>query len=109
MITKLQQKWKSAAEDLGIEIVIPFRSSLSNGKEIRGEFLLPQFGRKKGMIITTKFEDIGVSREDLILEHYGYSVLREPRRIEEYNRSIFIEVLQDWGWSEENGSKPEWL
>lgn len=71
--------------------------------------MLPQFGAAKGMIIAHNLDDTGATGKELVEEGYGYCIFREPKHLEEYNRRITIEVLQDWGWSGEESAKPSWL
>lgn len=108
-LSNLQKKWKAATDDLAIEIIVPFQTILTSGKEVKGEFLLPQFGAKRGMIITLSRGDSAEAHQEWVDDGYGCSILREPKQVGEYDRSVFISVLQDWGWTGEESVKPDWL
>ncbi|EMO21315.1 hypothetical protein LEP1GSC168_0095 [Leptospira santarosai str. HAI134] len=58
MYTKLQKIWKDAAEDLNLEVEIPFSIILVDNLKINVSILLKNFGAKNGMLITTNYEDI---------------------------------------------------
>jgi hypothetical protein len=40
----LIKAWQAAAQDLGIEIVVPFVLSLKNGEEVQADLLVKDFG-----------------------------------------------------------------
>ncbi len=96
--------WRQAAQDLGFEFIAPF--TLSDGDRTLGYLgLVPQFGSPKGMVVI-----VGLHYDDHVRiaeQHgYGYSCLSESS--EPYDRESFIDVLNDWGWSDSEGTAPSW-
>ncbi|EMF92736.1 hypothetical protein [Leptospira santarosai] len=109
MYTKLQKIWKDAAENLNLEVEIPFSIILVDNLKINVSILLKNFGAKNGMLITTNYEDIEPYIEKIYEAGYGFSTLNEPSENEQYSRKDFIELLSDWGWTGDVNLKPEWL
>ncbi|NOX84482.1 MAG: hypothetical protein GXO86_00725 [Chlorobi bacterium] len=101
-----QRSWKKAAEDLGIEFISPF-SFTANGIRHQVTGLLPQFGGKKGALITSRKdpEEARSAAEDC--GNFFISGLN-PYHYDRYNRERFIQTLNDWGWSGE-GTPPAWF
>ncbi|EKO89355.1 hypothetical protein LEP1GSC151_2152 [Leptospira interrogans serovar Grippotyphosa str. LT2186] len=109
MYTKLQKIWKDAAENLNLEVEIPFSIILADNLKINVSVLLKNFGAKNGMLIITNYEDIEPYLEKIYEAGYGFSTLSEPSENEQYLRKDFIELLSDWGWTGDVNLKPEWL
>lgn len=102
MSSNLYKKWKRAANDLGLEIVSPYQVDFSGQNYIEVCLLLKNFGAPRGM-------QMALNADDLIVAGYGVSVLNEVDVAEPYDRDVIIEVLADWGWSEDEKLKPIWL
>jgi len=109
MLSRLLQVWEVAAEDLQIEIMSPFFLSLPSGAHVEVLVLVKKFGADKGMLVLTDYSEIEYYINELENEGYGFSVFDEPREDESYSRKDFIELLEDWGWSGNEVSKPKWL
>ncbi|EKO16890.1 MULTISPECIES: hypothetical protein [Leptospira] len=109
MYTKLQKIWKDAAENLNLEVEIPFSIILADNLKINVSVLLKNFGAKNGMLIITNYEDVEPYLEKIYEAGYGFSTLSEPSENEQYSRKDFIELLSDWGWTGDVNLKPEWL
>lgn len=100
----LIKAWKTAAQELGLEIISPVTTNTENGK-ICYPLLIKNFGRKKGTII---------ARHLLFINHplpnyqdYYFSAVNADT-YSTYNREFFIETLEDWGYYGAKASKPEW-
>ena len=53
---RIQAEWEQARDDLGLEIVIPFKLDLENGVTIHAELLVKNFGGRNGMLIVKKYD-----------------------------------------------------
>jgi hypothetical protein len=97
--------WLEAGRDLGIEVVSPFLLQSPEGRELQYVALLPQFGSCKGMLLIETLDwdraNIATSKE------YGYSCLT-LHTYGVYERSVFVNALFDWGWTEGRGIPPLW-
>ena len=104
MNTSLIKTWSEAGEDLGISVEAPYAFVSPSGKREEFEVYLPQFGCKKGAVLTAlteeeKFKlatDSGYFCSQLDTDEYG-----------SYDRGLFIETLNDYGWFGE-GQPPSW-
>jgi hypothetical protein len=106
MYTKLLAFWEKAAKELRFEIEVPFSLLLDSDHEVKALFLVKQFGAPNGMLILSKNEDKQPYSDEIISAGYGYSVLSEPLKNEEFDSDDFIELLEDWGWSGSEESRP---
>jgi len=97
---KTIQAWKEAAVDLGIEIDTPFY--------LRGDkfpLFVRYFGSEIGTIVL-QMEDID-SADNLIPNEYYRSRLN-PEFYSKYERELFIDTLEDWGWFGPEVKRPSW-
>ncbi|ELU4011398.1 hypothetical protein QPB16_004331 [Vibrio vulnificus] len=107
LFNRPQRAWLDASKDLGIEFISPFKFVGTDGKEHKVTGLLPQFGSPYGtLIVSRKDDDESVFEAEKLVGYY-YSGLN-PTYYDKYDRSRFIETLNDWGWVSQN-SKPDWL
>jgi hypothetical protein len=100
--------WKRVADDLGIEIITPFETTLSDGSQIAASALVKDFGLKRGMVVSANFAVLSPHADRLIEDGYGYSS-NLGRAPQDYKRDSMIEVLADWKWSGDPAKKPDWL
>jgi len=105
----LSQEWVHAANDLGLDVVAPFKLTLSSGKEVDCDVLLRNFGHRKGMLIISDYGKIDGYTDDIVAEGYGYSTLDEPEETWIYDRGSIIALLKDWGWTGDPNDMPSWL
>jgi hypothetical protein len=104
------QAWLTAAADLGIEVVAPFVLPVENG-EIRCVAVVKQFGYRNGTLVSRR-GDVAEWQEmrDLLDQvtdlGYGFSLLGNSYA--EYDRSSFIDALNDWGWNGDSDAAPSW-
>ncbi|MGO9112782.1 MAG: hypothetical protein ACLP9L_26410 [Thermoguttaceae bacterium] len=66
----LIQAWQEAAQDLGIQIVVPFDLTLENGETVHADLLVKDFGPT--LVITDEAEEV-LNRlgDQLGIEGYG--------------------------------------
>jgi hypothetical protein len=109
--SKLLQKWKAAAADLGLDIVAPFSLDAGRGIKLEFDFLVKNFGAKNGTIVVTDFASIKPYMQEIDDLGYGFSVLDEPsnKANEAYNRELFIDMLSEWGWAGPEAERPTWV
>jgi hypothetical protein len=101
----LIQAWRMAANDLGIEVVIPYVLTLKTGEEVQADVLVKDFGP---MLIGTEEAEEKFRRLDgqLAAEDYGWSAFCGEEL--EYDRGRFIQILKDWGWTGPKDRRPAW-
>jgi len=95
--------WTEAAADLGIRVVAPFAAAAEDGQAVIYEAHILDFGGPKGMLVGNQESEFGGLRKAL---GYGYSILYPHYR--KYDRQLFIDTLNDWGWCGEKGAEPSW-
>jgi hypothetical protein len=101
----LIQAWQMAAQDLGIEILVPYALTLKSGEQVQADLLVKDFG---ATLVATEaaaetFRRLG---DQLAAEGYGWSILCGEELT--YDREHFIEILTDWGWTGAEERRPAW-
>ena len=99
------EAWKQAEMDLGIKIKSPFQLSLGSSNILSVDILVENFGSEKGTIILTTDDMDNFN----IPEKYGYycSALN-PVVYSNYDKEMFVDTLNDWGFYGDESAKPEW-
>jgi hypothetical protein len=94
----LAQSWREAAADLGIEV-----QTCAAGDSI----VVPQFGSTEGMLcgLRPTLEGQRELQQRAEASGMGWSVLG-PSYLR-YDRSLFVDTLNDWGWCAP-GPPPAW-
>ena len=105
----LEDVWRFAARDLGLDVEVPFQLNLPSGEHLSAAVLLRKFGSAKGMALVRKYESVSSLRAELAECGYGFSVMSDPRPGSGYDRATIIEVVRDWGWTGPHGEYPDWL
>lgn len=102
----MARAWRHAARDLGIRFDSPFAI------ELRGTIywcagLLPDFGCERGAIIAGRdsLDSVFVAADGLGFFASGLN----PEYYERYERALFVETLNDWGWFGEPAAVPSWF
>ena len=108
-MTRLQDDLQRACRELGLVMEAPFLLVLRSGKQLAATALLPQLGAPKGMIVVSSYDVLRGSVNELVENGYAYSVLAEPRPVEEYEIESFREMFQDWGWNANCEGRPDWM
>jgi len=109
---KFIQTWRTAAKDLGIDVVAPFVLQVSGG-ELRFEALLKGFGSRRNGILYVRGRGVtgGYKGTELLHEVYdlGYGVIHVMGdKYADYDRSMFVDELNDWGWQGDPIAAPDW-
>ena len=97
--SKLYEAWEEAAKDLNLTIRFPIKKE-RNGMGI----LILHFGSPKGTIVTG-FETGADFKVEL---NKGYYFSQLDKTYENYDRSLFIDTLNDWGYFGGSENKPKW-
>lgn len=98
------EAWISASKDLGIKIQPRFSVYSENNEAISCLLLVEDFGSKLG---TAVFAELHESPHPLFSAK-GYYVSTLGDLYTAFNRSLFVETLNDWGYFGDPGNKPEW-
>jgi len=101
----LIQAWQEAAQDLGIEIVVPFVLTLKSGEEVQADLLVKDFGPT---LLATEATEEAFHRlgDQIAAEGYGTAAYFGEELA--YDRGHFIEILKDWGWTGPEDRRPAW-
>lgn len=102
---KLINAWREASKDLKINIQSPFILLIEDNRNLRFDILIEDFGQPKGTIILLVDDMTDFNTP----EKYGYycSALN-PLSYANYDRQLFIDTLNDWGYFGNNNEKPDW-
>jgi hypothetical protein len=106
-MSAMARAWQTAAADLGIRFVSPFRYHDTAGREHVCTGWLPDFGAPRGALILSR-HDTDEAGEAGDTAGYYVSGL-SPDAYETYDRSLFMETLTDWGWYGPPEAAPPWL
>jgi len=110
-MSRLQNAWRVAAKELGVDAVIPFELKTKTFT-LTAEVLLRNFGEKNGMLVVSDYKAIAPFRDKVIGLGYGFVTMEEPERDWPFTREekeAFIEMLSDWSWSGPPAEAPDWL
>jgi hypothetical protein len=103
---EVMEAWCKASHDLGIEVEIPHTLQLKSGATIEADVLVKNFGHVNGMLVSSR--DIFFAHSDeIVTAGYGYSEVISPG-CQTYDRNLFIDTLNNWGWSGSAGQCPDW-
>ena len=106
---ELLRAWLDAADDLGIDVVAPFTLRVDE-QEVHCIALIPDFGAVNGMVVlqggVAEWEEVRELLDAASKLGYGFSFLRDSYR--RYDRGLFVDTLNDWGWRTETRAAPEW-
>lgn len=100
--------WSAAAADLGFEVCFDTAIDELVGSPT-AEVHVPQFGAQRGMLIFAQSQPVNEHGNRLLELGYGYTAFDPPKEEEEYERSEFVEMLSEWGWSGSDQDRPTWL
>jgi hypothetical protein len=99
--TALAGAWLRAADDLGLEVMVPYQ--LEGGFQFVA--LVRHFGSPKGMLILASWDEGYAAAAER--SGFGYSCMDSPF-YETYDRQLFVDVLTDWTWMGDPATRPTW-
>ncbi len=97
---KISSAWNEAAIDLGLTIIAPFALQLEV-ERLLFDALIPYFGSERGTLV-------GPFRTDDPRKRLGYFGSELHSSYETYDRQLFIDTLNDWGWFGPDDQRPTW-
>ena len=110
-IKRSVEAWKTAASELGIEVVAPFNFSV-DGRKHECIAWVASFGSERGIVlVASTAPDHAVDEAvagDAELAGYYWSVL-DAKGYGTFKRESFIEALVDWGFKGPTEKRPAWL
>jgi hypothetical protein len=102
---KMLDSWRTAVKDLNIKIQSPFYITTKNEQRLKFDLLVEDFGCQKGLIIMSASNMHGLKA---INENgYSYSALN-LKTYSTYDRQLFIDTLNDWGYFGDSSKTPGW-
>lgn len=101
---KIISSWTKAGTDLGIKIVAPFSLGPSDDSTQTFPIFVPFFGSRRGTIILFDFDQ--TVSEDLAKDGFGVSTLGHSYI--DYERTLFVDTLEDWGFFGPKEYRPDW-
>ena len=107
-ITK--NNWIICAEDLKIDIQIPFYIEI-NKSEIE-TILFKNFGNRNGTIVFNSFDKLNRIQDSFNKRYKNYNMAVFDYSLLNYKtdiRKAIIEMLSVWGWTGQEKEKPSWL
>jgi hypothetical protein len=104
----MAQAWLDAAHDLGIRVEHPFCFTSRSGTTATTQGIyLPDFGSPSGTLLTCRFDGDAVC--ELADDSDYFQSGLNPHSYEPYDRSLFIDTLNDWGWFGATTDPPAWF
>ena len=94
--------WRKAEQDLGIDIDLKAAVGLKNGTKTF--VLIKDFGGPKGIIVSS-IDDTQDFKE---LQELGFYCSALGDSYTSYDRVLFIDTLNDWGFFGEAKNRPTW-
>ena len=102
----MARAWREAASDLAIRFDSPFAMEHRGGLYWCDGWL-PDFGSPLGAVIAGRVTVDGVLDAADELGYFASGL--SPRYYETYERYLFIETLNDWGWFADPANAPSWF
>lgn len=99
--------WLTAAVDLGIAVTAPAR--LTVGDQVEDfDALIEDFGSQAGTAVVA-LGSATPARAEMARTVGVFLSELSGGAYEEYDRTLFIDTLRDWGWFGEPSLAPDWL
>lgn len=107
-ITK--DNWIICANDLKINIQIPFYIEIDNFKI--ETILFKNFGNRNGTIVLNSLDKLNCIQDSFYKQFKNYNIAIFDYNLLNYDtdiREAIIEMLSEWGWAGPEKEKPSWL
>jgi hypothetical protein len=105
IIPPMAEAWLEAGKDLGLEVIYPYDLE-SQGRIYEYVALITHFGSAKGTLVLPLEADNEAVRQG---RQDGYFVSRlSEDSYGQYDRSVFVDTLNDWGYCGEKSACPPW-
>jgi hypothetical protein len=109
MTEALSEVWRLAALDLDVEVIAPFEfPGAESGEVARCVAFVAGFGSPEGTVVVGRHASTGHVRALADARGMFLSMVDE-QAFEEYDRVLFIDTLNDWGWHGGEKDPPGWF
>lgn len=102
--TQMIGAWREAAACLAIRVLAPHSFTLPDGRTVDVEAFLPDFGDPSGAIAVA----LADHERGRLAELAGCFVSRLAATYCVFDRELFRETLDDWGWHGPSDARPTW-
>ena len=108
MTDALSEVWRLAGSDLDVEVIAPFELLDTESRETHHCIaLVASFGSPAGTVVIGRHASSARAR--VMAEARGmFLSMVDERAFSEYERTLFIDTLNDWGWHGEENDAPRW-
>jgi hypothetical protein len=103
--SQLVLAWRNAARDLGFEMTAPALLTLNDGSPLSSLALIHGFGRRIGTLI---FPINDAPAKVSMLNELDYFRSELGDSYLSYDRQLFVDTLNDWGYYGAPHNRPEW-
>ncbi|HET9690017.1 MAG TPA: hypothetical protein VFP61_02615 [Acidimicrobiales bacterium] len=104
----MERAWLQAAAQLRIRVTVPYVIP-SNLGPARFAAYLPDFGGSKGMVVGPIRQDSDQGDTGrLAAGEAGFYFSQLADQYRSFDRELFIDTLNDWGWFGRDDAKPDW-
>src|SRR5258708_7142672 len=97
----IQESCRLAANDLDLPIVSPFVLMGTDGKTLPFIALFERFGSDRGVLIC--MADDWLAKNSIATELGYFCSGLHPNSYSEYDRRLWIESFEEWGWRGREG------
>lgn len=106
--------WHKAASELQFRFTSPYSTTLKNGATVHSLGLVHGFSAAFGTLIFVEGEERlflvegneRLFRAEDFPDEYGWSILSDMYA--KYERKLFVETLDEWGWFGPKEHAPSW-
>ena len=95
-------------QELGIRVFVDFKVNLPDGEEVRSNALFPDFGGSNGTLVFHRWPNKSI-RHQLAALGFGVSTFGTPNLKEDTDFEGCKEMFNDWTWTGNSQSKPDWI
>ncbi|MGA8246029.1 MAG: hypothetical protein WB797_03925 [Nocardioides sp.] len=96
--------WRDAAADLAIDVTAPYEPE-GDGQPVVAR--VAGFGSSQGTIVVGR-SSAGEGIRDIASSRGMHCSEIDEATYSRYDRDLFVETLNDWGWYGEPSAAPEW-
>jgi len=109
-MTRMQEFLARAAEELGLRVEIGYVVTLSDGRKLMSQALLPDLGNPLGTLVFDSPRIVDSSaRKDIRSQGYGMSTFSQPLPTQTFDVESYARMFAEWGWAGSDADKPGWM
>jgi hypothetical protein len=102
---EIADAWLAASRDLGVQVTTPAPREIGGDSELIAPALVHYFGKNVGAIVLVLGEPCE-ALAPILQRHYFVSIVAPHYR--HYQRDLFMETLNDWGYFGPRELLPPW-